>query len=83
MQFLILLPGEKAGGKEMIEKATPELLLASGKLQETLIDLSLPKFRFSSPTLPLAAYLEKLGLKTAFDQPPGSANFRSHGPAKA
>ncbi len=82
MQFLILLPDEKAGGKEMLEKITPQLLLESAKLTASLVDLSLPKFKFSSPTLPLAASLQKLGLKTAFDQPPGSANFDRMAPRK-
>jgi serpin B len=51
-------------------------------LQPALVDLSLPKFKFSSPTLPLASALKELGLKTAFDQPPGSANFDRMAPRK-
>ena len=82
MQFLILLPDEKAGGKEMIEKVTPQLLLEGAKLTASLVDLSLPKFKFSFPTPPLAASLQKLGLKTTFDQPPGSANFDRMAPRK-
>ena len=82
MQFLILLPDDKTGGKEAIEKVTPQLLLEGANIKETLVDLSLPKFKFSSPSLPLAAYLKELGLKTAFDQPPGSANFDRMAPRK-
>jgi len=82
MQFLILLPGEKSDGKEAIKKVNPQLLLEGAHMKESLVDLSLPKFKFSSPTLPLATYLKQLGLKSAFDQPPGSANFDRMAPRK-
>jgi serpin B len=82
MQFLILLPDEKSGGKQAIEKVTPQLLLEGAHIKETLVDLSLPKFKFSSPSLPLATSLKELGLKTAFDQPAGSANFDRMAPRK-
>jgi serpin B len=35
----------------------------------------LPKFKLQPPTLSLGQTLQSLGLKTAFDQPHGSANF--------
>ena len=81
MQFLILLPPEKAA-KEAIGKVTPQLLQEAAHLQSALVDLSLPKFKFSSRTLPLATSLKELGLKTAFDQPPGSANFDRMAPRR-
>ena len=34
------------------------------------------------PLLPLAAELQKVGMKTAFDQPPGSANFYRMAPRR-
>jgi serpin B len=37
--------------------------------------LSLPKFKMEPPTIPLKQQLESLGMKSAFDDPPGSANF--------
>jgi serpin B len=37
--------------------------------------LLLPKFRFEPPTIALGDVLQKLGMKSAFDQPQGSANF--------
>jgi serpin B len=51
-------------------------------LQDQLIDLYLPKFKFEPPTIPLAAKLRALGLKSAFDQPAGSANFDRMAPRK-
>jgi serine protease inhibitor len=37
--------------------------------------LLLPKFRFEPPTIALGDVLQSLGMKSAFDQPQGSANF--------
>jgi len=81
LQFLILLPSGE-GAKEAMQKLTPSLLQEGTHLQPVLVDLSLPKFKFSSPTIPLATFLKELGLKTAFDQPPGSANFDRMAPRK-
>src|SRR5205823_6531651 len=39
------------------------------------VDLYLPKFKLEPPTITLAKQFEALGMKTAFDQPKGSANF--------
>src|SRR5581483_9468217 len=81
IQFLVLLPPEDAG-ESALGKLTPQLLQEGVHLPPTQVDLSLPKFKFSSATLPLAAGLKELGLKTAFDQPPGSANFDRMAPRK-
>jgi serpin B len=37
--------------------------------------LHLPKFKLEPPTMSLTKELQGLGMKTAFDQPIGSANF--------
>ncbi len=39
------------------------------------MQLLLPKFKLQPPTLALSKFLQKLGIKTAFDIPLGSANF--------
>jgi serpin B len=82
MQFLILLPTQSSAGLATNAQLTPQLLSEAAKLPKNRIDLYLPKFKFTSPSLPLADYLRKLGLKTAFDQPPGSANFDRMAPRK-
>jgi serpin B len=46
------------------------------------LDLYLPKFKFEPPTLNLGSTLQMLGMKTAFDQPPGSANFDRMAPRR-
>ncbi|MFL6541208.1 MAG: serpin family protein, partial [Chthoniobacterales bacterium] len=45
------------------------------KLENAELDLHMPKFTFSPETMPLAQKLQALGMHSAFDQPPGSANF--------
>ena len=45
------------------------------KLEKRDVDLHLPKFKLQPPTITLAKQFEALGMKTAFDQPKGSANF--------
>ncbi len=52
------------------------------KLEEHDVDLSLPKFKFEPPTIALADKLQALGMKSAFDQPRGSANFDKMAPRK-
>ena len=44
--------------------------------------LHLPKFKLEPPGVALASQLESLGMRTAFDQPPGSANFDRLAPRK-
>src|SRR5439155_14552828 len=39
------------------------------------VTLSLPRFKLEPPVFSLRAALQTLGMKTAFDVPPGSANF--------
>jgi serpin B len=45
--------------------------------------LYLPKFRIEPPLLRLGALLRALGIKTAFDEPSGSANFERMAPRRA
>jgi serine protease inhibitor len=82
LQFLILLPNDIDGLTALEHNVTPETLAECAHLQDQLIDLYLPKFKFEPPTIPLAAKLRALGLKSAFDQPTGSANFDRMAPRK-
>jgi serpin B len=82
VQFLILLPNDPQGLSALERTVTPETLVECTHLQDQLIDLYLPKFKFEPPTIPLAAKLRALGLKSVFDQPAGSANFDRMAPRK-
>jgi len=83
LQFLILLPDDQDGLGPLIAKLTPELLHdCSDRSQPLLVSLDLPKFRLEGSTIPLHEKLKALGMKTAFDLPPGSANFDRMAPRK-
>jgi serpin B len=75
LQFLVLLPDQVRGLPALEKKVTGAMLTRCAKLQGRDLDLYLPKFKFEPPTLNLGSTLQTLGMKTAFDQPPGSANF--------
>lgn len=82
LQFLILLPDANDGLPALERKVTPALLAECAKLPPQDVILHLPKFRLEPPSLPLGGQLRQLGLKTAFDEPRGSANFDRMAPRK-
>lgn len=74
--FLIFLP-ERPEGLAAVEKnLLPAALTENLKWEERDVTLWLPKFKLNPPLLSLAAVLQSLGIKSAFNNPPGSANFR-------
>ena len=75
LQFVILLPDEANGLAKLESKLSADALSQCAKLEPQIVDLELPKFKFAPPTIPLKENLEALGMKTAFDDPQGSANF--------
>ena len=82
LQFLVLLPDQVKGLPALEKKVTGAILTQCAKLKGRDLDLYLPKFKFEPPTLNLGSTLQTLGMKTAFDQPPGSANFDRMAPRK-
>ena len=82
LQFLILLPDEPDGLAALEKELTTELLAECATMKSQLVALELPKFKLQPPTLSLGQTLQSLGLKTAFDQPHGSANFDRMAPRK-
>jgi serpin B len=75
LQFLVLLPDDVNGLRALESKLSSDMLAGCAKLQTRDVDLHLPKFKLEPPTMALAEKFEALGMKTAFDKPPGSANF--------
>jgi serpin B len=75
LQFLILLPDSAVGLRALEAKVTPDLLAESATVGPTLVILDVPKLKMDPPVMALASALQSLGMKTAFDDPPGSANF--------
>lgn len=82
LQFLILLPDDAKGLPTLETQITAALLAERVEIERRGLFLSLPKFKFEPPTLSLASALQGLGMKTAFDLPPGSANFDRMAPRK-
>jgi len=83
LQFLILVPNDTSGLRSLESKLSAEWLKECAKLEtKREVDLSLPKFKFEPPTIPLSDKLKALGMKSAFDEPKGSANFDKIAPRK-
>ena len=80
LQFVVLLPDDVNGLHALESKLTADILAACAKLERRDVDLRLLKFKLEPPTMALAEKFEALGMKTAFDQPPGSANFDKMAP---
>jgi serpin B len=75
LQFVVLLPDDINGLRALESKLSADVLAGCAKLGKRDVDLHLPKFKLEPPTITLARQFEALGMKTAFDQPKGSANF--------
>jgi serpin B len=82
LQFLIFLPNDTKGLNTLEAKITSDTLGQCAHLEDQMVELYLPRFKFEPPTIPLAAKLRALGLKSMFDQPAGSANFDRMAPRK-
>jgi serpin B len=76
----VLLPDDAKGLAALETKLTPALLAGCAKLEPADVALWLPKFKMEPPVMELSQQLEDLGMKTAFDKPPGSADFDAMAP---
>ena len=75
LQFLIILPDDTNGLAKVEAELTAEKLAGWANLPNQSVKLFLPKFKMEPPTMDLGNALKNLGMTTAFDLPPGSANF--------
>ncbi|MEQ1841837.1 MAG: serpin family protein, partial [Verrucomicrobiales bacterium] len=75
LHFLLIVPDNLGSVAEVEKKLTPETLLACAKAASREVILHLPKFKITPPTVPLGSVLQTMGMKTAFNQPRGSADF--------
>jgi len=82
LQFLVLLPDDVNGLDALESKLTANVLAECAKLEARDVDLHLPKFKLEPPTIALAKRFQTLGMKSAFDQPRGSADFDRIAPRK-
>lgn len=80
LQFLILMPDNADGLAKLEQEMTPKLLAEVAALPEQEVILYLPKFKLDPPVMSLVDAFEGLGMNSAFDVPPGSANFERMAP---
>src|SRR5215475_5032382 len=82
LQLVVLLPDDINGLRELESKLSADVLAGCAKLEKRDVDLYLPKFKLEPSTVALKEKFERLGMKTAFDDPRGSANFDKMAPRK-
>ena len=75
LHFLVLIPDAVEGLAALEQKLSAEDLEACATLPRQEVLLELPKFKIEPPGIAVAAELEALGMRSAFDRPAGSANF--------
>jgi serpin B len=75
LQFLVLLPDTGSSLAALERTLTAEALISCAQLPRVELDLHLPKLHLEPPVMKLGKALRDLGMTTAFDIPPGSANF--------
>lgn len=83
LQFVVFLPDEMDGLDQFERELTADLFTACLKAPEQEVNLHLPRLKIDPPAVRLRPVLEGLGVKTAFDLPPGSANFEGIAPRRA
>jgi len=80
--FLIILPDKMDGLAAVEAKLSPSLNFDSVKMESCDVTLRMPKFKIEPPMIPLGQTLQALGMKAAFDNPRGSANFERIAPRR-
>jgi serpin B len=82
LQFLVLLPDDAMGLSALEKIVTPALLSGARDLPARDVTLYLPKLKLEPPSLKLSQALKGLGMRSAFDDPAGSADFDRMAPRK-
>ncbi|MBI2518424.1 MAG: serpin family protein [Opitutae bacterium] len=82
LQLVLFVPDQIDGLTKLERTLTVADLEATARMDFRAVSLFLPKFKISPGTMTLSSVLQALGLKTAFDQPRGSANFDGMAPRK-
>ena len=75
LHFQIFLPAKRDGLARLEKQLSSDMLEGKIKWERRDVTLFLPRFKLEPPVLSLSAALQALGMKTAFDIPPRSANF--------
>ncbi len=80
LHFLVIVPDDVKGLAGVEKKLTAEALADCAQMGSQDVILHLPKFKIEGSTISLTKELGALGMKTAFDQPKGSADFSRMAP---
>lgn len=80
VHFLVLVPDEVDGLAALERRITAAALANCARLPVKDVILHLPKFKIEGEGMSLAKELKALGMKTAFNEPGGSADFSRMGP---
>jgi serpin B len=80
VHFLVLVPDNVKGLAALEKQLTARTLSDCARLPARDVILHLPKFKQESASLSLADEFKAMGMKTAFDEPQGSANFERMAP---
>jgi serpin B len=80
LHCVIFLPDTNTGLPDLERRLNSDVLAESRRLPKHKVILYLPKFKIEPPLLRLGVILRTLGIKTAFDEPRGSANFERIAP---
>jgi serpin B len=82
LNCLIFLPDTNTGPLDLERRLDSVFLAENRNLPKRELILYLPKFKIEPPALRLGGILRGLGMKTAFDEPRGSANFERMAPCR-
>ena len=83
LQFVVVVPDSVNGVTGIETKLTTEMLASCATTETREVILELPKFTIDPPTIRLRESLQTLGMKTAFDNLEGTANFEGVAPRKS
>jgi serpin B len=75
LQLVIFVPDDIDGALALLSRLSQSELAACASMESHQVRLTLPKFTLASASISLKDALMAQGLKTAFDEPAGSANF--------
>jgi len=82
LHFLLLVPNSVGGLDGLEKRLSAKLLMDCASAERREIILEMPKFKIAAPTLHLTSKLKNMGMRAAFDEPRGSADFDAMAPRK-
>ena len=82
LQFVLFVPSAKDGLSALEKKLTPQLLAKTAQAEGRDILLHFPAFKLEPGRVMLSENLIAMGMPSAFNRPPGSADFSGIAPRK-